>query len=184
MFLQIYLLSFFLFFVLWVTHSVCIFKWFFLFLTSAFQHDSCLCPGPSKSDKKVADVKKAPSAIPEENDTFFVVVNDKKLSSVSVSTSKKDNNNKPALAYDVKEEEVASRDETDSNNEVNRAVLLGGVLVAAPPPRHGPPSATTACRPDCSPARNELCQRVSGHMRCVCRPGFARMFPDRPCKRK
>lgn len=40
------------------------------------------------------------------------------------------------------------------------------------------------CQPDCRSQDNEVCQRVDGSARCVCRPGFARMFPDRPCKRK
>lgn len=40
------------------------------------------------------------------------------------------------------------------------------------------------CQPDCKASRNERCQRIDGVMKCVCRPGFARMFPDRPCKRK
>lgn len=40
------------------------------------------------------------------------------------------------------------------------------------------------CQPDCKASRNERCQRIEGLMKCVCRPGFARMFPDRPCKRK
>lgn len=40
------------------------------------------------------------------------------------------------------------------------------------------------CQPDCKASRNERCQRIDSIMKCVCRPGFARMFPDRPCKRK
>lgn len=42
----------------------------------------------------------------------------------------------------------------------------------------------TQCRPECVAAQNELCQRVDAQMRCVCRPGFSRMFPDQPCKRE
>ncbi|OWR52536.1 hypothetical protein KGM_208594 [Danaus plexippus plexippus] len=38
------------------------------------------------------------------------------------------------------------------------------------------------CQPDCKASRNERCQRIDSVMKCVCRPGFARMFPDRPCK--
>lgn len=40
------------------------------------------------------------------------------------------------------------------------------------------------CQPDCKASRNERCQRIDSIMKCVCRPGFARMFPDRPCKRE
>lgn len=45
------------------------------------------------------------------------------------------------------------------------------------------------CRPECRASHNERCQRMAvdggeAPARCVCRPGFARMFPDRPCKRE
>lgn len=40
------------------------------------------------------------------------------------------------------------------------------------------------CQPDCRSHDNEVCQRVDDSARCICRPGFARMFPDRPCRRK
>lgn len=39
------------------------------------------------------------------------------------------------------------------------------------------------CQPECKTIDNELCQQIEDSTRCVCRPGFARMFPDRPCKR-
>ncbi|KAJ9599018.1 hypothetical protein L9F63_010475, partial [Diploptera punctata] len=106
-----------------------------------------------------------------ENESFFVVVNDQKPATININK-------------DGDDDEVANRDESDPSSEVNNAVLLGGVLIAAPP-HHNMPGGEqggSTCRPDCSAARNELCQRVQGHMRCVCRPGFARMFPDRPCK--
>jgi len=38
------------------------------------------------------------------------------------------------------------------------------------------------CQPDCRAINNEICHQVNEAPRCVCRPGFARMFPDRPCK--
>jgi hypothetical protein len=119
---------------------------------------------------------------PDENESFFVVVNDQKPATININKG-----TKGGEEY----HEVANHDESDPNNEVNNAVLLGGVLIAAPP-RHNTPSThsnnrdqgSNSCRPDCSASRNELCQKVEGHMRCVCRPGFARMFPDRPCRRK
>jgi hypothetical protein len=118
----------------------------------------------------------------DENESFFVVVNDQKPTTINVKKG-----SKGGEEYS----EVANHDETNPNGDVNHAVLLGGVLIAAPP-RHNTPSThfnnrdqgSNSCRPDCSAARNELCQRVEGHMKCVCRPGFARMFPDRPCRRK
>ncbi|PSN41716.1 hypothetical protein C0J52_07786 [Blattella germanica] len=102
----------------------------------------------------------------EENESFFVVVNDQKPATININKGgNKDGD------YG-KDDEVANRDESDSNNEVNHAVLLGGVLIAAPP-HHNTPSGHpsdgdhggSTCRPDCSAARNELCQRVEGRMR-------------------
>lgn len=40
------------------------------------------------------------------------------------------------------------------------------------------------CQPECKAVNNEVCQVTGDLTRCVCRPGFARMFLDRPCKRK
>ncbi|PNF37850.1 hypothetical protein B7P43_G07412 [Cryptotermes secundus] len=116
----------------------------------------------------------------DENESFFVVVNDQKPATIHVNKVSKGGED-----YS----EAANHDETIPNSEVNHAVLLGGVLIAAPP-HHNTPSThfnnrdqgSNSCRPDCSAARNELCQKVEGHMKCVCRPGFARMFPDRPCR--
>lgn len=47
-------------------------------------------------------------------------------------------------------------------------------------------TAQVECQPDCKAVNNEVCQmkQPEDTPRCVCRPGFARMFPDRPCKRK
>nr|CAD7393626.1 unnamed protein product [Timema cristinae] len=95
----------------------------------------------------------------DENETFFVVVGDKKPGTVDVD---------PAV---------------EEGDRINHAVFLGGVLVPAPVTPHEEESTSaTSCPPDCSAARNELCQKVEGRMRCMCRPGFARMFLDRPCK--
>lgn len=40
------------------------------------------------------------------------------------------------------------------------------------------------CVPECRSSKSEICSEFNGEMRCVCRPGFSRMFLDRPCKRK
>lgn len=40
------------------------------------------------------------------------------------------------------------------------------------------------CQPECKASKAEVCSDVGTEARCVCRPGFARMFPDRPCKRE
>lgn len=109
----------------------------------------------------------------QDNESIFVVMTDKNKGSVIKV---------PNGSYETQE-----RDEMISNNEVNN-VLLAGILTANHPTPEGPriPSAihNEKCEPECKASRNELCQKVEGVMRCICRPGFARMFPDRPCNRK
>ncbi|XP_046812650.1 uncharacterized protein LOC111687833 isoform X2 [Lucilia cuprina] len=65
--------------------------------------------------------------------------------------------------------------------------ILGGVLIATPPKSalghlNLNESANHGCLPMCKASRNEKCALVNDHWTCLCRPGFARMFPDRPCK--
>lgn len=77
--------------------------------------------------------------------------------------------------------EEVSRDEQDPmGNEVHK-VLAGGILGAPVAPL---PPAANQCTPECKPSKSEICAEVGTETRCVCRPGFARMFLDRPCKRK
>lgn len=77
--------------------------------------------------------------------------------------------------------EEVSRDEQDPvGNEIHR-VLAGGILGAPVIPLH---PVINQCVPECRASKAEMCAEFSGEMRCVCRPGFARMFPDRPCKRE
>lgn len=74
-----------------------------------------------------------------------------------------------------------SRDEQDpTGNEIHR-VLAGGVLGA---PVVSVQPIANQCTPECRASRAETCAAVENEMKCVCRPGFARMFPDRPCKRE
>ncbi|XP_063229943.1 uncharacterized protein LOC134535040 isoform X2 [Bacillus rossius redtenbacheri] len=88
-------------------------------------------------------------ATERENESFFVVVNDRK---------------------------------PGKEGPLDSAVFLGGVLVPGTSQPADDESSATSCRSDCSASRNELCLESEGRMRCVCRPGFARMFPDQPCK--
>lgn len=44
--------------------------------------------------------------------------------------------------------------------------------------------AIDGCVPECKAINNEMCHNIDGIARCICRPGFARMFPDHPCQRK
>ncbi|XP_071646511.1 uncharacterized protein [Temnothorax longispinosus] len=102
-----------------------------------------------------------------DNDSIFVVMSDQ---------------NPPAPgAEEVEAEygEEVSRDEQDpTGNEIHR-VLSGGVLGAPIVPLT---PVASQCTPECKSTKSEICAEVGTEMRCVCRPGFARMFPDRPCK--
>ncbi|CAK9795419.1 63 kDa sperm flagellar membrane protein [Anthophora quadrimaculata] len=101
-----------------------------------------------------------------DNDSIFVVMSDQKP---------------PAPGAEEVEAEYGdiSRDEQDpTGNEVHR-VLAGGVLGA---PVVSLQPVVNQCTPECRASRAEICAEVAGEMRCICRSGFARMFPDRPCK--
>ncbi|XP_026673632.1 mucin-17 [Ceratina calcarata] len=102
-----------------------------------------------------------------DNDSIFVVISDQKP---------------PAPGAEEVEAEYGdeiSRDEQDpTGNEIHR-VLAGGVLGA---PVVSLQPVTNQCTPECRASKAEICAEAGGEMRCVCRPGFARMFPDRPCK--
>ncbi|XP_017786883.1 PREDICTED: uncharacterized protein LOC108569731 [Nicrophorus vespilloides] len=102
-----------------------------------------------------------------DSESFFVVMNDKNQGSI--------------VKIPKENRETQHRDEMIANNEVNR-ILSGEIIIAHPPSLDTNIIISDKCLPECKPSRNELCQRVEGVMRCVCRPGFARMFPDRPCK--
>lgn len=91
----------------------------------------------------------------DENETLLVVMTDKKGGNHGIPP------------------EIQVPDET---NEIGPSdVLLSGILTH---------SSDSECRPECKASKNEICQRVENSMRCVCRPGFARIFMDRPCKRE
>lgn len=78
-------------------------------------------------------------------------------------------------------DEEITRDEQDvSGNEIHR-VLAGGTLGAPIVPLF---PLGQQCVPECKSTKAEICSSVGDEMRCICRPGFARMFPDRPCKRE
>ncbi|XP_055922151.1 uncharacterized protein LOC129953225 [Eupeodes corollae] len=87
--------------------------------------------------------------------------------------------------YNITFDYLPTRDEEAEENEVNH-VLLGGVLIATPPKSNNNDNEvltpSTYCQPTCKPSRNELCQKIDNRMQCLCRPGFGRIFPDRPCR--
>lgn len=114
-----------------------------------------------------------------DNDSIFVVMTDKnKGGIIKIPPASSEENS----SQDQSNDGPPHRDEI-TENEANN-ILLGGILIANRPEVNSPDvdvKNKDRCSPECKASRNELCQRIGGTMRCVCRPGFARMFPDRPC---
>ncbi|CAG9773720.1 unnamed protein product [Ceutorhynchus assimilis] len=117
----------------------------------------------------------------DSNESIFVVMTDKNKGTIIKMPPQTSDKDKTTAAPTDQSYDTPHRDEI-TENEVDNA-LLAGILIA-----NQPLDATDSdkrnkdrCSPECKPSRNELCQKVEGVMRCVCRPGFARMFPDRPC---
>lgn len=130
---------------------------------------------------------KNPSHRPIDNDSILVVVTDKKnqhkinLDSSIISPSLYNHSTFSNEIDDV------SRGEEDTNDGAGH-ILLGGILIATPPHLNkshlGISLDGNRCYPECNKVNNEYCKRVEGHYKCECKSGFARMFDDRPCKRK
>lgn len=124
------------------------------------------------------------------NDSIFVVMTDRKTPDINQIPS---NTLMPHYDEPITEviidnsnnnnNDIVNRDEADISNDINN-VLLGGVLIASPPKHEVIIHGGVECNPECNTANNEICQRIDLYMRCVCPPGFARMFLDRPCKRE
>ncbi|XP_077288414.1 uncharacterized protein LOC143912855 [Arctopsyche grandis] len=116
----------------------------------------------------------------EENNNTFLVVMTKSQSGGSAPSIN------PVMIIDNPDSGEATRIEEIGTDGVSH-VLLGEILLAGneyinKPHPINPTAYGKECQPDCKASRNERCQRMHGLMKCVCRPGFARMFPDRPCK--
>ncbi|XP_052752972.1 uncharacterized protein LOC113519470 [Galleria mellonella] len=123
------------------------------------------------------NVQKIESETEGDNDTFFVVMN-----------KSQNGGHAPPISNDVEtgDYDGITRNEQVNSNGVSQ-VLFGEILLAGTPYLETTnvgnlPAFGKECQPDCKASRNERCQRIEGIMKCVCRPGFARMFPDRPCK--
>ncbi|KAJ8922919.1 hypothetical protein NQ315_001461, partial [Exocentrus adspersus] len=101
-----------------------------------------------------------------DNDSILVIMTDKNTKNVVPV---------PETSY-----ETQDRDEVVVDDKVNN-ILLGSIFSSNQANHNRGEIKADKCEPDCKATRNELCQKVEGVMRCVCRPGFARMFPDRPC---
>ncbi|XP_073985317.1 uncharacterized protein isoform X2 [Rhodnius prolixus] len=110
-------------------------------------------PEPSVNHKEMSSNKNELG----DNDSILVVMTDnntkKKLPNFSIDTG-----DMPEIV----------------TNDLEPNILLGGFLTNA--------ISENECKPECKATRNERCQKINNIMRCVCRPGFARMFPDHPCK--
>ena len=120
-----------------------------------------------------------------EHESIFVVMSDKKKGSIFNIAPSIIN---PSLHNHTAVNEIddVSRGEEETNDGADH-ILLGGIFIASPPQlnkSHQGAAISSQCLPECKSSKNEYCHKVQGQMRCICRPGFARMFPDRPCKRK
>lgn len=129
-----------------------------------FDLEEHIVHGEFETTRQPEKKEPTPALNPLDNESFFVVVTDKNpgtLQHIPVSDN-------------IPSHEIQGP--FSENNEINPdEIRTGSVLVH---------SSDSECRPECKASRNELCQKINNKMRCVCRPGFARMFLDRPCKRK
>ncbi|XP_033150535.1 uncharacterized protein LOC108607323 [Drosophila busckii] len=111
---------------------------------------------------------------------------------------KESNFYQPELPFDYETNipfELPTRDEELIPPIDLKSVLLGGIIFSTPSNFDGEskpsenvqvksmPKYTNDCLPACKSHKNEVCTVIDGQIsRCECRLGFARMFPDRPCK--
>ncbi|KAJ0171090.1 hypothetical protein K1T71_013289 [Dendrolimus kikuchii] len=129
-----------------------------------------------KDIETTENVQKIDTENEGDNDSFFVVMK----KSQNGGQSPPVNTDVETGDYDI------TRNEQVNSDGVSQ-VLFGEILLAGAPyletsVGNNGPVFGKECQPDCKASRNERCQRIDGIMKCVCRPGFARMFPDRPCK--
>ncbi|KAL7726756.1 hypothetical protein ACLKA6_001480 [Drosophila palustris] len=109
------------------------------------------------------------------------------MSKVSGNEKEPQHNSVLDIDYDANVSfELPTRDEELEPRPNSNSVLLGGVVLATDAPyrtQSSSPQLTDACHPSCKSSKNEICVQTSGYGgRCECRLGFARIFPDRPCK--
>lgn len=107
----------------------------------------------------------------QSNESIFVVMTDK-------SKGGSIDNFNPAIMFNASVNEIddVSRGEEDQDKSPDHYNVIGGIFIAT----NGAASANKICYPECKISQNEYCHRKT--MKCVCRPGFARMFLDHPCK--
>lgn len=130
--------------------------------TSPVTPEEILVQGEIETTKRPEKNEPKPPALnPHDNESILLVVTDKKSGSIPII---QDNQSPPEI-------------QVDENNEILPNEIQKGSVFSTI-------TSSSECKPECKASRNELCQKIDNQMRCVCRPGFARMFPDRPCKRK
>lgn len=138
-----------------------------------------------RNDTTINRVNSGEKAVKANGESIFVVMSDKKKGSVFNIDPAVLN---PSLFNHTESNEIddVSRGEEDNNNGADQ-IILGGIFISSPPQLDKSlqgAAVSTECLPECISSKNEYCHRVLGQLKCICRPGFARMFLDRPCKRK
>ncbi|CAH1154634.1 unnamed protein product [Phaedon cochleariae] len=101
----------------------------------------------------------------DSNDSILIIMTDK--------------NTKKVIPVPNSTHETQERDEVVPDKVSN--VQEAGIFIFSQPEEKREEVVMDRCLPECLASKNELCQKLEGAMKCVCRPGFARMFPDRPC---
>lgn len=119
----------------------------------------------------VKDEKKKVPATGQSNESIFVVMTDKSKGGSIVDFD-------PSAMFNASVNEIddVSRGEEDQDKSPDHYNVIGGIFIAT----NGAAVPNKICYPECKISQNEYCHR--GTMKCVCRPGFARMFIDHPCK--
>ncbi|XP_068152890.1 uncharacterized protein [Drosophila tropicalis] len=151
-----------------------------------------LKPINPESNKKISDKKERKTTVatskPSTLKTNVISVVENGADIAAVANRK--GNSGPKGDVDISYE-YAARDEEILPPIDSNSVLLGGVLIDSPRNPHFktstntknvPTSNESSCSPACRSSKNEICISVTSESHCECRPGFARMFPDRPCK--
>ncbi|XP_031622418.1 uncharacterized protein LOC116340210 isoform X2 [Contarinia nasturtii] len=119
------------------------------------------------------------------NDVSHVLLGGILIATPPRSSEVSKNNNGATVAKPPKQSthtityDINPADEIDEHIESQGAAIIEETRTS-----HDKNRVTTQpeCQPDCKAVNNEICQITGDLARCVCRPGFARMFLDRPCK--
>ncbi len=125
---------------------------------------------PPKTDSSDSQ---RPSPTAQDTDSIFVVMTDNKKQPGTAQISPAI----PAAPTDTRPAGFEVQVPDEANEISPNDILFSGIYT-----QHA--AADNECKPECKVTKNEMCQRTDNSVKCVCRPGFARIFPDHPCKRK